>query len=56
MAALRDALLRIESGIWFFIKRFGGCRTRGVSPATAVVELGFVRGRAVGFEVSIFVF
>lgn len=23
MAALRDSLLRIESGIWFFTKRFG---------------------------------
>lgn len=25
MAALRDASLRIESGIWFLMKRFGGC-------------------------------
>lgn len=25
IAALRDASLRIESGIWFFMKRFGGC-------------------------------
>lgn len=52
---MRDALLRIESGIWFFMKRFGGCRTRSDSPATvtAAVELGFVRGRSVGLDVSI---
>lgn len=28
MAALRAALLVIESGIWFFMKRFGGARWR----------------------------
>lgn len=36
------------------MKRFGGCRTLCVSPATT--ELGFVRGRSVGSEVSISVY
>lgn len=36
MAAFRDALLRMDAGIWFFVKRFGGGRS-----AARVGELGF---------------
>lgn len=51
MAALRAALLVIESGIWFFMKRFGGARWRcwGDGDGDGVGDFAVVDSSVLGF-------